>query len=85
MSQNNILDPKEQNWELLARLCAGVKRKGDGKFYCPGSECMGFKMRRIKIKTTKRHCLQHGHVEVGHGYRPLVSSSLNMSLYWSFL
>ena len=53
MSHNNILDPEDQNQELLARLWVGVKIKGDGKIYCPCSEYRGFKMRRIKITIDK--------------------------------
>ena len=81
MSHNNIPDPEDQNQELLARLWGGVKRKGDGKCYCPCSECRAFKIRRIKITIAKKHCWKYGHVEGGHEYRPLVSSSLYMSLY----
>ena len=45
---NNIPDQHDQNRELLARLWDGLKRKGDEKFYCPFSQCMGFKKRRNK-------------------------------------
>ena len=78
---NNIPDPHDQNRELLARLWDGLKRKGDGKCYCPCSQCRGLKRRRINITTSKRHCREYGHVEAGHEYRPLVSFSLYRSLY----
>ena len=80
MSNNNIHDPNEQNRQLLARLWDGLKRKGDGKFYCPCSQCMGFKRRRINITTTKTNCREHGHAEGGHEYRPFVSFALYMFL-----
>ena len=54
MSNNNIPDPDEQNRQLLARLWDELKRKGDGKFYCPCSQYMGFKRRRLKITTVKK-------------------------------
>jgi len=73
MSRNNIPDPQEQNQQLLARLWDGLKIKGDGKCYCPCSQCRGYNMRRLKNSTTKRHSREHGHVE-GHEYHPLVSS-----------
>ena len=76
MSNRNILDPDEQNRQLLARLWVGLKRKGDGKFYCPCSQCRGFRRIRINIKTTIKYCREHGHVEGGHGYHPFVSFTL---------
>ena len=81
MSNSNILDLCEQNRQLLARLWDGLKRKGDGKCYCPRSKCKGFKRRRIKITTTKKHFREHGHTEGGHEYRPFVSFALYMFLY----
>ena len=82
MSQpNNIPYPHDQNRELLARLWDGLKRKGDGKFYCPCSQCRGFKRRIINITTAKRHCREYGHAEGGHDYCPFVSFSLYMYLY----
>ena len=81
MSHNNIHDPKEQNRELLSIFWVGVKRKGDGKCYFLCSQCRGFKRRRINITTAKIHCREHGHVEGGHEYHPLVSCSLHMYLY----
>ena len=77
---NNILDPHDQNRELLARLCDGLKRKSDGKCYCPCSQCRGFKRRRINITIDKRHFREYGHCEGGHHYHPLVIFSLCMSL-----
>ena len=59
MLNNNIPDPGEQNRQLLARLWDGMKRKGDGKCYCPCSQCRGFKRRIIKITTTRKHCREH--------------------------
>ena len=72
---NNVTghqDP-EQNRQLLARLWDGVERRGDGKCYCPCSRCRGFNKRRLLIATAKKHCREHGHVEGGHEYHPLVS------------
>ena len=43
MSNSNIPDPDEQNRQLLARLWDGLKRKGDGKCYCPCSQCRGLR------------------------------------------
>ena len=62
---NNILDPHDQNRELLARLWDGIKRKGDGKCYCPCSQCSSFKRRIILIKSTIKHCREDGHAEGG--------------------
>ena len=76
MSNRNIPDPDEQNRLLLARLWDGMKRKGDGKGYCPCSQCRGFKRRRIKITIAKKHCSKHWHAEGGNEYRPFVSLAL---------
>ena len=65
MSNSNIPDLNEQNRQLLARLWDGVKRKGDGKCYCPRSQYRGFKRRRKLITTTRKHCREHGHTEGG--------------------
>lgn len=62
MSDNIIL---EQNEETITRLWATLKRKGDGKCYCPCNNCKGLKMRRLLITIAKKHCRQHGHVEGG--------------------
>ena len=81
LEHNNIPDPHNQNHELLSRLWDGMKTKGDGKCYCPCSQCMGFKRIRINITTTKIHCREYGHAEGGHEYCPFVSFSLYMVLY----
>ena len=73
---NNVIghqDSAEQNRQLLARLWDGVERRGDGKCYCPCSRCRGFNKRRLLITTAKKNCSEHGHVEGGHEYHPLVS------------
>ena len=38
MLNRNIPDPNEDNRKLLARLWDAIKRRGDGKFYCPCSQ-----------------------------------------------
>jgi hypothetical protein len=81
MSHKNILDPQEENRQLLARLWDGVKIKGDGKCYFPCSQCRGFNRIRLNISIAKIHCRGHGHIKGGHEYHPLVSCSLYMSLY----
>ena len=81
LEHNNIPDPQDQNHELLARLWDGIKRKGDGKCYCPCSQCRGFKRIRIQIITIKIHCREYGHAEGGHDYHPFVNFSLYMSLF----
>ena len=81
LEHNNILDPHDQNHEFLAILWDVLKIKRDGKCYFPCSQCRGFKRRRIKITTTKKHCREHEHAEGGHEYHPFVSFALYMSLY----
>ena len=76
MSNSNILDPNEHNRQLLARLWDATKRRGDGKCYCPCTQCRGFKRRRILISTTTKHCREHGHTEGGNEYRPFVGLAL---------
>ena len=76
MSNSNILDPNEQNRQLLARLWDAAKIRGDGKCYCPCSQCKGFNRRKIKTTKARKHCREHGHVEEGHEYRSFVSLSL---------
>ena len=76
MSNSNIPDPNEQNRHLLSRLCDAVKRRGDGKCYCPCSQCRGFKRRIIVITKTRKHCREHGHTEGRNEYRPFVSVAL---------
>ena len=65
MSNINIIDPNEQNRKLLARMWDAKKIRGDGKCYCPCSQCKGFKRRRILISTATKHCREHGHVGGG--------------------
>ena len=72
----NILDPNENNRQLLARLWDAVKRRGDDKCYCPCTQCRGFKRRRIFISTTTKNCREHGHAEGGKKYRPFVGLAL---------
>ena len=81
MSNNNIRDRDEHNRRLLARLWDGLKRKGDGKCYCPCSQCRGFKRRQINITTNIKHCREHGHAKGGHEFHPFVSFALYMFLY----
>ena len=57
----NIPYPNEDNRQLLARLWDATKRRGDGKCYCPCTQCRGFKRRRILISTSRKHCREHGH------------------------
>ena len=67
----NILDPNEDNRQLLARLWDVAKRRGDGKCYCSCTQCMGFKRRRILISTTTKHCREHvlrGGMSIVHLY-----------------
>ena len=43
MSNRNIPDPNENNRQFLARLWVAVKQRGDGKCYCPCTQCREFK------------------------------------------
>ena len=43
MSNSNIPDPNKQNRQFLARLWDATKRRGDGKCYCPCSQCRGLR------------------------------------------
>ena len=72
----NILDPNEDNQQLLARLWDAAKRRGDGKCYCLCTQCRGFKRRRILISTATKYCREHGHAEWGNEYRPFVGLAL---------
>ena len=72
----NISDPNEDNRQLLARLWDAAKQRGDGKFYCLRTQCMGFKRRRILISTATKHCREHGHTEGGNKYRLFVGLAL---------
>ena len=65
MSNRNILDPDEDNRQLMAWLWDAMKWKGDGKCYFPCTQCRGFKRRRILISTATKHCREHGHTEGG--------------------
>ena len=65
MSNRNILDPNENNRQLLARLWDAGKWRGDGKCYCLCTQCRVFKRIRILISTATKHCREHGHVEGG--------------------
>ena len=76
MSNNNIPDPNEQNRQFLVRLSNAVKRSGDGKCYCPCSQCKRFKTRIILITTATKHCREHGHAKGGNEYHPFVSLTL---------
>ena len=76
ISNKNILDPNANNREFLARLWDAAKRRGDGKCYCPCTQCRGFKRRRILISTATKHCREHGHAEGGNEYRPFVGLAL---------
>ena len=62
----------EQNNETMAALWAQFRRKPN-KCYCPCKKCKGLKTRRILITTAQSHCRQHGHVEGGHEFRPLLN------------
>ena len=62
----------QKNKETIARLWSNLKRKGDGKFYCPCKICKGLKTQRYLIKIAEQHCRQHGHIEGGNKYHPLV-------------
>ena len=72
----NILDPNEDNRQLLARLWDAAKRRGDGKCYFMCTQCRGFKRRRILISTATKNCREHGHAEGGNEYRPFVGLAL---------
>ena len=76
MSNRNIPDPNEQNRQLLARLLDATKRRGDGKFYCPCTQCRWFKKRIILISTATKHCREHGHAEGGNQYHQFVVLAL---------
>ena len=76
MSNSNIPDPNEENWQLLTRLWDTTKQRGDGKCYCPCSQCRGFKKRIILIATATNHCREHGHAKRGNEYHPFVGWTL---------
>ena len=76
MSNKNIPDPNKQNQQLLARLWDAAKLRGDGKCYCPCSQCRGFKRRRILIIKDTKNYREHGHTKGGIEYHPFVSLAL---------
>ena len=62
----------QENRETIAILWSNLKKKGDGKFYCPCKICKGLKTQRYLIKLVNEHCRKHGRIEGGNKYRPLV-------------
>ena len=76
MSNRNITDPNEQNWQLLAILWDAAKRRGDGKCYCPCSQWRGFKRRIILITTSTKNCRENEHAEGGNEYHPFAGLAL---------
>ena len=76
MSNRNNPDPNECNQQLLDKLWDAAKLKGDGKFYCPCTQCRGFKRTSILISIAIKHCKEHGHTEGGNEYRPFVGLAL---------
>ena len=62
----------QKNRDKIVRLWSNLKGKGDGKCYGPCKICKGLNTRRYLIKTTEEHCRQHGHIEGGNKYCPLV-------------
>ena len=62
----------EQNNETMAALWSQFRRKLD-KCYCPCKKCKGLKNQRILITTAQSHCRQHGHIEGGHDFCPLLN------------
>ena len=63
----------DQNRETITRLLSNFQREGDDKCYCPCKSCNSLKIRRIKIKSAKRHCRENGHTKGGFDFHPLVS------------
>ena len=53
----------DQNRETVARVLSNFQRERDDKCYCNSKSCNDLKTRRIKIKITKRHCRESGHIE----------------------
>ena len=49
----NIPDPNEDNGQLLARLWDAAKRSGDGKCYCPCTQCRGKEEKNIDLNSHK--------------------------------
>ena len=61
-----------ENARKLAQFRAALEARGDGKFYCPCSDCKGVQRRRILRMISERHCREKGHAEGGYEYRPLI-------------
>ena len=76
MSNRNNPDPNEHNRQLLAKLWDATKQRGDGKCYCPCTQCRGCKRRIILISTATKNCREHGHTKGGDQYRPFVGLAL---------
>ena len=76
MSNRNIPNPNESNRQLLARLWDAAKQRGDGKCYCPCTQCRGFKRRIILISTSTKHFKGHGYTEEENEYRPFLGLAL---------
>ena len=66
----------DQNSEIIARFFSNFQREADHKCYYPCKSCNNLKTRRIKIKITKRHFRENGHIEEGFYYYPFVSCLL---------
>ena len=61
-----------ENARNLARFRVTLEARGDGKCYCPCSNCRGLQRRRILGTTAESHCREKGHAEGGYEYHPLV-------------
>ena len=61
-----------ENARKFAQFRAALEARGDGKLYCPCSNCRGLQRRIILITTIERHFREKGHAEGGYEYRPLV-------------
>ena len=85
ISNRNIPDPNENNQKLLAILWDAAKRRGDGKCYCPCTQCGGFNRRRILISKATKHCREHGHAEGGNKYCPFVGLALQNFIFFALV
>ena len=56
----------------MAELWVQLYRKYD-KCYCSCKKCKGLKNQRILITIAQSHCRQHGHIEGGHNFHPLLN------------
>ena len=65
------MNPEQSN-ETMAALWAQFRRKPD-KFCCPYKKCKGLKNRRILITKAQSHCRQHGYIEGGYDFCPLLN------------